>query len=86
MTPGHSAGALSAPAKCRESDGRAKEMICGQSSTLMVLTALAVHSVAAEYIVEIGWAARIQFDQAGRQIPPNVLLPTHSLTYDGANH
>lgn len=42
------------PAKCRESDGRTKEMICGQSSTLMVLTLHAVHIVAAEYIVEMG--------------------------------
>lgn len=53
--PGHFGGALSAPAKCRESDGRTKEMICGQSSTLMVLTLHADHIVAAEYIVEMGW-------------------------------
>lgn len=49
-------------------------MICGQSSTLMVLTLHAVYIVAAEYIVEMGMreGARIQFDQAGRQIPPNI--------------
>lgn len=44
--PGHSGGALSAPAKCRESDGRTKEMICGQSGRLMVLTLHALHIVA----------------------------------------
>ena len=52
--PGHFGGALSVPAKCRESDGRTKEMICGQTSTLMVLTLHADHIVAAEYIVEMG--------------------------------
>lgn len=53
-----------------------KEMICGQSSTLMVLHA--VHTVAAEYIVEMGRGTRIQFDQAERQIPLNIfLLLTH---------
>lgn len=34
--PGHFGGVLSALAKRRESDGRTKEMICGQSSTLML--------------------------------------------------
>ena len=57
--------ALSAPAKCRESDRRTKEMICGQSGTLMVLTLHAVHIVAAEYMV--GWWTHIQFDQAAME-------------------
>lgn len=86
VTPGHSGGALSAPAKRRESDGRTKEMICGRSSTLMVLAPHAAHIVPAEYIVEIGWEAHIQFDQAERQIPPNIPLLPYSLTYDGTNH
>lgn len=67
VTPGHFDGALSAPAKCRESDGRSKEMICGHSSTLMVLTLHAVYIVAGEYIVETRWGTRIQFDQAKKE-------------------
>lgn len=43
------------PAKCREPDGRAKEMIFRQSSTLMVLKLRAVHIVEVEYM-EVGWA------------------------------
>lgn len=34
---GHFGGALSAPAKCGEPDGRTKKMICGQSITVVVL-------------------------------------------------
>lgn len=47
------------PAKCGEPDGRAKEMIFRQSSTLMVLKPRAVHIVEAEYIVEVGWAMHL---------------------------
>lgn len=41
------------PTKCGEPDGRAKEMIFRQSSTLIV------HIVEAEYIVEVGWAMHL---------------------------
>lgn len=47
-------------------------MICGQSSTLMVLTLQAVHKAAAEYIAEMEWGAHIQFDQAKGQILLNI--------------
>lgn len=40
----------------------------------MVLTLHAVHIVAVEYIVEIGWETHIQFGQAERQIMLNIFL------------
>lgn len=48
------------PAKCRESDGRTKEMICGQSNGLMVLTLHALHIVAAIiYCRGMGWDGEV---------------------------